>query len=288
MNEKKQSIMLKSLWQSISLIQKNKLLLVFLLMMQIAFFVVLTIISFSFQSVMFEKQNAINSYVENLNLTDEKIASSISRREGILGEDPLLVDRNFRGLVTDFRMYMISLFIVSTIFTALAWSLTFPIAKGKSWSFSPWAGKFFAILLVVSAYLGALFLIFYALFSVTLISFIFDIGFVLRKLVVFLILASVLGHLMFVSICMILVKGLKNLTMNTIVIGIKKARYLLLTSIINLAAMGAIMYTFIYLASEETEPGFYLSLLLFTLLIFIIAFQRVYKAVLVGNLQSEV
>ncbi|MBS3097038.1 hypothetical protein J4480_06400 [Candidatus Woesearchaeota archaeon] len=118
------NIILNSLKESFSLIWRNKSLFALLLALQIAFFAAFSIISYNYVPKMVESQKAIEEYMSNLKFDDVSVAANIQQQKSILGEDPLLISRNFNEIVKNFRLYLIYIFLLLVFFISTGWAIT--------------------------------------------------------------------------------------------------------------------------------------------------------------------
>ena len=118
------NIISASLQESFALIWKNKRLFVLLFVLQIVFFIALSSITYKYVPKMAESQKAIEDYMSNLRLDESSVSSSILQQKSILGDDPLMISRNFNEIARNFRIYLVYVFILAVIFISISWSVT--------------------------------------------------------------------------------------------------------------------------------------------------------------------
>ena len=160
------SVLLISLQDSLSSIWKNKSFFALLLFLQLIFFVAFSLVNYTYQSGILENAKAISEYLSNQKLDDISITSNLLEKKNILGEDPLLISRNFSEIAQKFRGYLASIFVLLIAFTSIHWTLSIRLLHKMS--FKDLIRIFLKSLVVPAVYLGIIFSFFFSLFNITL------------------------------------------------------------------------------------------------------------------------
>mgnify|MGYP001614295624 CR=1 FL=1 len=271
-------IILSSLKESIVLIWKNKSLFVLLFILQIIFFVVFSLISYKYISKMVESQKAIEDYLSQQNLDEDVVTENILQQKSILGDDPLSISRNFNGIVKNFRIYLASVFISLIAFVALAWTLTSKIINKLN--FKQLINSFLKNLIILLFYLGFIFGFFFSLLNISIMQFAAESSKFFIKYIVFFVVSIILSYFMFISLALTNKTKLKNIVQKTLIIGIKRAHYILSVYFINILLLG----TSVFLLYYFIEKNSFILLLSIILLIFSFVFGRIFIINAVGKL----
>lgn len=273
-------IIFSSMAESLSSIRRNKLLFFALFSLQILFLILFLAINYTYPAKMLESEMAITEYLSRQNLDDASVTSSMLQEKGILGDDPLMISRNFNEIVRNFRVYLALVFILFASFASFAWSMTHRIIRNSS------LGKtlkiFFRIFAVSLIYLGLIFAFLFSLINFSFAEIAAEGQKLLVKYLVFLAVSIVLLYFMFVSLALTGRTGLNNLVQKTLSIGIRKAHYVLASyfiGIMMLAASAALLYYFM-------EKSMLLLLLSAAFMVFAFVFQRIFMANMIGKLES--
>src|SRR3989344_7271141 len=225
-------IIFSSLKESFTLIWKSKPLFALLLILQIAFFVLFSMISYNYVPKMIEGQKAIEEYLSNIKFDEASVAANMLERKNILGDDPLLISRNFNEIVGNFRLYLIYIFILLVFSISVFWAITSKIIHKIS--LKQLTKIFLKIFIVALSYLGLIFIFFFSLLNVSLTGVAEESAKLLTKYVPFFIFSIILVYFMFVSISLLHETKLKNIVQETLKIGIKKIHYVLAAYLINI------------------------------------------------------
>lgn len=274
-------IIFNSLKESFILIWKNKALFVLLLMLQIAFFAALFFVNLTYQTKILESAKAMTDYMGKQKLDEATVASNVLHQKSILGEDPLMISRNFNDILKNFRLYLASLFILLIIFISAAWSLTTRLIHG----ISPrqLVNRFLKIFAISLFYLGLIFIFFFSLLNISLTELAAESSKFLVKYVVFAIFSLTLAYFMFISLSLANKTGLKNIVQRTLAIGIKKAHYVLAVYFIDISLLGipiVLSYYFI-------EKNLFVLLMSLILTIFSFVFGRIFMINVAEKLEEE-
>src|SRR3989338_6600182 len=272
------NIILNSLKESFSLIWRNKSLFALLLALQIIFFAAFSIISYNYVPKMVESQKAIEEYLSSLKFDDVSVAANIQQQKNILGDDPLLISRNFNEIVKNFRLYLIYIFLLLIFFISMSWAITCKIIKKIS--FKGLTTIFLKNLAVALLYLGLIFIFFFSLLNIPLSGVAAESSKLLTKYVPFLVFSIILSYFMFVSISLLHNTELKDIVQKTLMVGIKKGHYILAVYFIDIFLFAVSIILFYYFI----EKNLFILLLSILLLVFIFVFVRIFMVKVVERL----
>ena len=272
------NIILNSLKESFSLIWRNKPLFALLLALQIIFFAAFSMVSYNYVPKMVESQKAIEEYMSNLKFDDVSVAANIQQQKNILGDDPLLISRNFNEIVKNFRLYLIYIFLLLIFFISMSWAITCKIIKKIS--FKGLTTIFLKNLVVSLIYLGLIFLFFFSLLTIPLSGVAAESSKLLAKYVPFFVFSIILVYFMLISISLLHNAGFKNIVQKTLMIGIKKAHYILAVYFINILLFAVSIILFYYFIEKNQ---FILSMSI-TLMLFSLVFGRIFMVKAVEKL----
>ena len=271
------NIFLSSVKESSLLVWRHKGLFFILFVLQIIFFAVLSLINLTYQARILDSIQAITNYLAKQRLDDISVSSNLVAQKNILGDDPLLISRNFNSILRYFRLYMIYTFMLLTFFISLSWTITNKLVhKMNVKQFFKLLLKNFAVLLF---YLGLIFVFFLSLVDISLTGISSDASKLFEKYVPFLIFSIVLVYFMYVSLALTHCTQLKNIIQKTLGVGIRKIKYILGVYFLNiflLAVSIALIYLFI-----DNFPILFISMIL---MIFSLIFDRIFMVKVVENL----
>ena len=275
------NIILDSFKESLALIWKNKSLFVLLLVLQIAFFVLFSIISYNYVPKMIEGQKAIEEYLSNIKFDEASVAANMLEQRNVLGDDPLLISRNFKEIMRNFRLYLIYIFILIVFSISVFWAITSKIIHKIS--LKQLTKIFLKIFIVALSYLGLIFIFFFSLLNVSLTGAAEESTKLLTKDVPFFIFSIILVYFMFVSISLIYHTELKNVVQETLKIGVKKIHYVLAAYLINII----LFIISIFLMYYFIERNLFILLVSIILMLFSFIFGRVFMVSVVGKLERN-
>ena len=229
------SVLLGSLKETLFRIWKNRGIFFVLLVLQIIFFSWLSMVNFNYQIRILEDSKAITDYLSKLRLDEASMASDVLAQKNLLGDDPLMISRHFNEIKKNFAKLMIYVFVLLVIFTTVSWAFSFQIMRGTDFRHMPIV--MFRIFVILLAYLGAIFLFFYALFSIPMSDLLLQSSGLLTKLVPVLLVTVILAYFMIVSLSLSQKYRLSEIPQKTIVIGLKKINYILSAHLINFSVI---------------------------------------------------
>lgn len=274
------NIILGSLRESFASIWKNKSLFLLLFLLQIAFFVVFSAVNLTYQTKILENTKTITDYLSQQNLDEASATESILQQKSILGDDPLMISKNFDEIVRNFRIYFGYVFILLIFFMSVAWAITYRLLKKIN--LRQLTGIFLKNIVVLLFYLGLIFIFFFLLLNVSITQLAEQNSMLFAKYSVFLIVSVILAYFMFISISIANHIKLKNIVQKTLSIGIRKAHYVLSVYFINLFLLFISMSLLYY--SIENNP--FILLLSIILMIFSFVFGRIFLINVVDKLKA--
>ena len=217
--------MLDSLKESLNLIWKNNVWFLFLFILQIVFIATLSIVSYNYQLRIVEHSNAISEYISNLNLDEAAVADNFLQQKSILGDDPLMINREFNEILKNIRLMLVSLFLVMVFFMSLGWTLANK-AMHKI-GFRQLLGLYSRILVILSLCLGLIFTFFYFLLNLSLSQKSLEPAMLLPKYLLFFIFSLVLLHFMETALSLAHKTGFGSMIQDAFFAGIRKFHYAL-------------------------------------------------------------
>lgn len=271
------NIILESLKESFVSIWRNKSLFVLLFILQIIFFSVFSFINFTYQTKILENVKAITSYLSRQKLDEASAASNMLQQKNILGDDPLLISRNFNEITKNFRLYLAYTFILLVIFSSLGWAITNMI-KYKH-GFGQLIKNFLKLLAVSFSYLGLIFSFFFSLLNIPFTELAAESAKLFTKYAPFLIFSIILSYFMFVSLALSGKHELKNIVQRTLSTGIRKMHYISAVYLIDIVLF-AIPIVLLYYFLEQ-------SLFIVTLSLVLVIFSFVFGRILMVNVVDK-
>ena len=259
----KQKIFLYSIKESFNILRKHKAKVLLLFLLEIAFFVSVSVIGYAYLPKIITPLGEAEAYISQINLADKGM-------QNLLGADPLMIYRSFNNAFYNIKLLL--------ILATLAYLITGSISWYLSVSFVGKADK---------RYLAGFFLCAFAFLSIP--SFLLYLslnpsvlakglhGFFLFGLFI------VTAYFMFVSFSMA-----HNLRVNKIKkalfeVGIKKAHYIIFACIIVLSAV----FSSLELVYISLEQSLLLVIASVALLIFSIIWGRVFFILIINKLSSS-
>ena len=274
------NIIPESLKNSFASVWKNKPLFAFLFVFQIIFFTIFSFINYHYMAKMVESSQAIYEYLNKLQLDEAKISQDILQQKNILGDDPLMISRNFSEILGNFRIYMSYVFALLIVFLSISWALSNKfIAKINLRQIAKIIFRNFVILLF---YLGLVFMFLFSLLNISIIQLTTESSKFFVKYIIFLIVSAILSYFMFISLSLAGKVGLKDIVQKTLIAGIKKAHYVLAAYFINISLLGISAFLAYYFF-ERNNLIFFLSLIM---IIFSFVFGRILAINVVDKLDD--
>ncbi|MBI3035215.1 hypothetical protein HYY71_02740 [Candidatus Woesearchaeota archaeon] len=263
------NIIFTSLKESFSAIWKNKALFALLFVLQIVFFAVFSFINVVYQTRIMESAKAITEYLSRQQLDEPSVADNLLQQKSILGDDPLMISRNFSDIVRNFKFYLFYIFLLLIFFISMAWSITHRLI-GKI-SFRLLIRVFLRNFIVLLFYLGLILGFFLSLLNISFIQMADDASKLFAKYIPFLIFSAILAYFMFVSLALAARTELKNIVQRTLMVGIRKIHYVLAVYSINILLLAISILSLFYFI----EKNLFILLLSLLLMIFSFVFGRI-------------
>lgn len=238
-----------------------------LFILQIIFFAVFSLINYHYSAKIIPSSQAIYEYLGRQDLDEASAADKILQQKSILGDDPLLISRNFNEIVKNFRIYAAYAFVLLVIFLSVAWALSNKFI-GKHSKFKE---IFFRNFMILLSYLGLIFLFFFSLINISIIQLTTEASKLYSKYLVFLAVSLILTYFMGVSLSLAGRTELKNIVQKTLLVGIKKAHYILAVYFINALLFGISAFLFYY----SIEGNVFTLMIAVLLLVFSFVFGRI-------------
>jgi len=160
----------------------------------------------------------------------------------------------------------------------MSWAITCKIIKKIS--FKGLTTIFLKNLVVSLIYLGLIFLFFFSLLTIPLSGVAAESSKLLAKYVPFFVFSIILVYFMLISISLLHNTGFKNVVQKTLIIGIKKAHYILAVYFINILLFAVSIILFYYFIEKNQ---FILSMSI-TLMLFSLVFGRIFMVKAVEKL----
>lgn len=273
------NIILSSLRESFISVWKNKSLFAFLFILQILFFSALSYLNYTYSTKIIESSQAIYEYLGRQNLDEASAADKILQQKNILGDDPLMISRNFNEIVKNFRIYAAYAFALLVIFLSVVWALSSRLIGKIDLKFKEIFFRNFVILLF---YLGMVFLFFFSLINISIIQLTTETSKLFAKYIVFIVASIILSYFMIVSLALASKTELKNIVQKTLLIGIKKVHYILAVYFINILLLLISAFLFYYFI----EKNAFALMIAILLLVFSFVIGRILMISVVDKLEN--
>ncbi|HLG23660.1 MAG TPA: hypothetical protein VI564_01885 [Candidatus Nanoarchaeia archaeon] len=277
-----QNILISSLNETFRSIWKNKRIFILLFLLQTVLFSLLAFSSYYYQNKMLESAKEIADYIEKTQLDEISMTKNILEQKSILGDDPLLISRNYNSIKKNFVYYLLSLIGILGIFLPLLWLLSNKLLGKKLHVF--FSKESLRPLIVVVFYLIIIFGLFYSLFSLSITDLASQASGLFLKFLIFILISAALLYFLPISICLSLKENLKEVVSKTFFLGIKKIHYILTAYIFCAIAFSLIGYFFVSFA----ESGPIIMSFLFVILISVFIAGRIYVISVIGKLEKEI
>lgn len=274
------NIIMDSLKESFSSIWRNKLLFILLFVMQILFIVVFSTITYHYQTKIVQSANEIFDYISKLKLDEAAAIESVTNKKSILGDDPLMISRNFNEIVRNFRLYLIYIFILFVFSISINWTFTNRLIHKIN--IKKLTKNFLRILIISLFYLGLIFSFFFSIINISITE-LAETSKLMTKYIPFLIFSIISSYFMFVSLALTSKAELNNIVQKTLLIGIKKAHYVLAVYFINIFLFAVSIFLFYYFI----EKNLFILLLSIILMIFSFVFGRIFVINVVDRLEKS-
>ena len=125
-------IVTSSLKESFLLIKKNKRIFLLIFVLQILFFSLIIMANAYYVPKIVQSAEDTISYAEALNINPQTANIDILQKKNPLGDDPLLISRNYNEIIKNSLFLLLSVFAVFALVNGLVWYLASNIEKSKS------------------------------------------------------------------------------------------------------------------------------------------------------------
>ena len=278
------NIIFYSLKDSFSLVWKNKAWFLALVIIQIGFLIAVFTVSNAYLPKMLENAQAMSKYISTQNFDEASMTERVLQQKDILGDDPAALAKYFDGVVENFRIYLIYIFIFVLAFSSILWSITHKII-GKL-GLMQLMRNFYSILVILLFYLGLIFLFFYLLLNISFSEAVLQGSKIFIKYAPFLVFSIILAYFMFISMALSHKGELKQLVHKTLSIGIRKAHYILAVYAINVLLAVLFIFLMAYFINDESG-NFFIVILSLIFFIFSFVFARIFMINVVKKLENE-
>ena len=273
------NILFNSLKESFSSIWKNKAWVLALVLIQVGFFAAIFIVSNAYLPKMLENAQAMSAYISTQNFDEASMTERVLQQKNILGDDPATMARYFGGVVENFRIYLVYIFVLVLVFSSILWSITHKITDKLG--LRKLIRNFYSILVILLFYLGLIFLFFYLLLNISFSEAVLQGSKIFIKYAPFLIFSVILAYFMFISMALSHKSGIKQVVQKTLAIGIKKINYILAVYAINIL----LFILSIFLMDYFIDKNFFVVILSLIFFIFSFAFARIFMVSVVKKLE---
>jgi len=272
------NIILNSLIFSFYKIWKRKTMFLLLVLFQIVFFSLLTVISLTSLIPIVDTIRETSEYIATQNLDEVSATQDILDQKDFFGDDPAMIGRNLNFIVDNFRNFLIYLLIFLSLSLALSWSLTSKLVKNLN--FKNFGKKFLSTLVISGIYLILIFIFLYLVLNITFEGAAeFGTG-LISKYLTFLVFTFVMLYFLFISLALIHKNNLNNILEKTLIVGLKKAHYVFFSYIIVLLfILTSMVATFYYV-----DRNFVIHSISLILFIFSLIFSRIFLVNVVNKL----
>lgn len=276
------NIIFSSLTESFSVIWKNKLWFLFLIIIQLAFFAAIFAISNKYLPPMLENAKAMLQYISDQKFDEASMAKRVLEQKNILGDDPAAITRYFNEVIKNFRLYLIYFFILTLFFSSILWAAAKKIIQKENFKFIKYFRNIFPVMLF---YLGLIFLFFYLSLNISFSEAVLQGPRIFIKYVPFLVFSAILAYFMFISIALASNNANKELVQKTLSIGIKKAHYVIAAYVIN-ALFFFISISLMAYFIKDKSTNFFIVILSLVLFVLSFVFGRVFVISIVNKLEE--
>lgn len=260
-----------SLKKTLSIIKNNKYKIFLIFFLQIIFFISLSLIFYNtINPAMDHAKNALD-YYDKINLTES------SGMFGYLGEDPLIIYKNYTKMIYYLKFMALFSFLAFAIINGLLWTLSDNLVNKKNLKQSLNHFSNFGIITLIFA------LLFYVLIFNTLKSSLAKLENSLLPLIGILSLLIIIIYFLFISFSLIDKRKLKDILKLTFSIGIFKFPKIILVYSINLF----ILLLFSYLLYLTIEFNMIILSIILILFVLSFVFTRLFLIVYINDLVKK-
>ncbi|MFH1641933.1 MAG: hypothetical protein ABIC04_03455 [Nanoarchaeota archaeon] len=269
------NILIKSFNDTINLIIRFKHIILIIFLIQIIFLFLVGINIITTMTPALSATKEVLLYVNQLRLDDAALAENILTGKSVLGDDPLLVQRNYEVVMKFIKLFVSFSFILFVIFEGFNWALTHHMIKKKT--FKHFVSHMIHFCIVSIVYFTAMGLILYGQLNSLV-----DNPQLGPRLVLSITLVMILSYFMLVSYGLLHNKNLLIIIKKTVIIGFYKA-YILIPVVIASVILILLVSLLLFKTAE--------SYLIFTILSIILVtstfiFTRLYFVKLINEMEN--
>jgi len=253
-----------SLKKTISIINKNRKKILLLFLLQVIFFIVLSLVFYQNVNPAMEHARNVVEYYDEINMSENSMF-------GYLGDEPSVVYENYRGMMGYLRLMGLFSFLAFTVINGLLWDFSDGLVKKKNRKeFVRYFLNFIALSLIFA---GLYILVFNVIKSslVTMES---------SQIAGILFLFIALSYFLFLSYSLIDKRKIKDVLRLTFFVGSKRFPYVILVYLFNLS----VILSFSYLLYLVVEASMVILAILAILFVFAFVFNRLLLMVCVNEL----
>jgi len=115
------SVIINSIKKSLSAIVKNKKIFLLIVTLETVFLLLITMVGAFYMSKILQSTSNILQYTDTLNIDPQTTGVNILQRQSPLGNDPLLISRNYHDIKKNSLILLSYIFIIFVLFNGLAW-----------------------------------------------------------------------------------------------------------------------------------------------------------------------
>jgi len=260
---KKNKIISNSFKESFKLIKKNKVVFLVLFLLQLLFFSLVFIVNFHYQPKILGSVGNVMDYLSKQNPEDENI----------LGEDPLMIHRNYKDIIYNLRLLAVRCFLIFVLINGSMFYLISKLVYNKKFNFKTCFKSYkkntkeyliylFKFVVVSLIFFLLIFLFAYPNLKVSIFSLLSGTSFNFFSLL----MAFVLVYFMYLIFSLIYKIELRNIFKKLFNVGVKQAHIILLTYFINLIVIHTLFLLIVFLIEGN------IILLSLIVLLFILSF----------------
>jgi len=278
------SIITNSLKESFLAISKNKKIFLLIFILQILFFFLILIVSSFYVSKILESTVEIMQYMDALNLDVEKAKFDVLQQKNPLGENPLLISRNYEAMKKNLLFLLFYIFIIFTIINGLIWYFASNILEKNKKLFSlknilSYLPRFFIVSLILSL---SLFIFAYNFLNISFSGFLSTQPANFIPLLIVAIIAIYFIYIVIPLLNKFKIEEFKTLVKKTFRIGTRN----FISIIVSYLIIIILIILSLVLISYLVEINLFLLFIGLILMLLIFAWSKIYFVIVVKKLSS--
>ncbi len=269
-----------SLKESFLLIKKNKGIFLLIFFLQALFFSLVIMANAYYVPKIVQGMEAAIGYAEALNINPQDVNVGMLQKKNPLGNDPLLISRNYKEIIKNSLLLLLSVFAIFALINGLAWYLASNIGKSKSLfslkNLLPYLLKFFVVAMVLSAFL---YIFSYNLANIVSSSFLSAKP---MNFIPLLLIATVAIYFIYISIPLLGKIKPRSLAKSSFSIGTKKFIPVIISYLVILVLITASLFLIFYFV----EMNLFLLLIAVLLSVSVFAWAKIYFSAVIKKLSG--